>query len=197
MSINSAMYMKSVLGTDAILYDGKAQIAFIGRSNVGKSSVINAVVNKKGMARSSSRPGKTISLDFFLINNTFYFVDLPGYGYAHASFEQRESFRKMILWYIEYSNVPHRFIVLVLDAKVGITDFDGQIIDLLIKQQIEFVIVANKIDKLKAGEQIAALKKIRSESRNSVVIPFHALGVEGKNELMKTILDAASAALTP
>ena len=96
--IKTAEFVKGVVGTDPILKEKIPQIAFVGRSNVGKSSVINALTGKKGLAISSSTPGRTLQLNFFLINEKAYFVDLPGYGYARASLKQAEKMRKMIMW---------------------------------------------------------------------------------------------------
>ena len=147
----SAEFIKGIIGTNDILYDGKFQVAFIGRSNVGKSSLINSLVMKKNLARSSSKPGKTIRLDFFLINNKFYFVDLPGYGYSKVSDKRHDELRKMILWYFLYAGVKERIAVMIIDAKIGLTELDEEMIDILKENKINFVIVANKIDKLKMG----------------------------------------------
>src|SRR5690348_5438618 len=111
----TASYVKSIQGTDKILFDGKPQVTFLGRSNVGKSSLINALVGKE-LARSSSRPGKTVNIDFFLINGSSYFVDLPGYGYAKISKDEHLHFRKMIAWYLFSSGVKHKLVVLIVDS---------------------------------------------------------------------------------
>ncbi len=187
MNITSAEFIKGIKGTDKILYDGKPQIAFVGRSNVGKSSLINSLVGRHNLARSSSNPGKTIRLDFFLINGNVYFVDLPGYGYAKMSQESHEDIRKMMMWYLEYSDVKHRRVVLILDANVGVTEFDRQMIDLLTEHHIEFVIAANKIDKLKRGEKEKQLKTIHENCGSAMVIPYSAKTKEGRASLLKVI----------
>src|SRR3989338_837689 len=105
MKIISAKFVKGINGTDDILYDEKFQVAFLGRSNVGKSTLINSLTMRRNLARSSSTPGKTIRMDFFLINNDLYFVDFPGYGFAERSLEKREKLGKMILWYLRFSEV--------------------------------------------------------------------------------------------
>jgi len=183
----SAEFIKGVIGTNDILYDGKFQVAFIGRSNVGKSSLINSLVMKKNLARSSTKPGKTIRLDFFLINNKFYFVDLPGYGYSKVSAKRHNKLREMILWYFLYSGIRERMAVLIIDAKIGLTELDREMIDILKKNKINFVIVANKIDKLKMGEKEKQLKKIQETCGILKIIPYSSITKEGRKELMKTI----------
>src|SRR3989339_1261391 len=113
MKINAAKYLKGITGTDEILYDGKFQVAFMGRSNVGKSSLINSLVPVRNLARTSRSPGKTIRMDFFLINYKFYFVDFPGYGFAKVPEKIHDKLRKMILWYLLYSQVKNRLIILI------------------------------------------------------------------------------------
>ncbi|HFC36125.1 MAG TPA: ribosome biogenesis GTP-binding protein YsxC, partial [Candidatus Moranbacteria bacterium] len=120
MQIKTAKFVKGIIGTDEILRDGKQQIAFVGRSNVGKSSVINSLVGIKKLAKSSATPGRTQEINFFLINDKVYFVDLPGYGFAKISKKQREKIRKMIIWYLSYAETKPCKVVLIIDAKVGI-----------------------------------------------------------------------------
>lgn len=188
MEILSAEFIKGIKGTDNILYDGKPQVAFVGRSNVGKSSLINSLVGRKNLARSSSQPGKTVRLDFFLINGNTYFVDLPGYGFAKMPKEKHEDIRKMMLWYLEYSGVKNRKVVLIIDAHVGLTKFDRQMLELLKKHAIDFILVANKVDKLKIGEREEQLKNIQDETGVNPIIPYSAKTKEGKGSLLKKIL---------
>jgi len=148
--------------------------------------VINSLVHQK-LARSSKTPGKTKLLDFFLINNSFYFVDLPGYGFAHRSSEDREHFRKLMMWYFEYSEVKKRFVVHIVDSVVGLTEFDHQMIEYLQGLRIPFCIVANKIDKLKTGEQKNNIKIIQEFCKNVTVIPYSATENIGKSDLLKCI----------
>jgi len=181
-----AKYVKSINGTDDILYDTKPQIAFMGRSNVGKSSLINSLLSQK-LARSSSKPGKTVFLDFFLINNSLYFVDLPGYGFAHASKERQEHYRKLIAWYLFSSGVTPKLVVLIVDAKVGVTDYDKESVDLLTQYKISFLVVANKVDKLKMGQRHKKLSEIQKSSSGAQVIPHSIVTGEGRGELAKAI----------
>lgn len=182
-----AVYVKSINGTDDIINDNKPKVTFIGRSNVGKSSLINSLTSTK-LARSSSRPGKTVKLDFFLINRAIFFVDLPGYGYARRSKESLEHYRKLIAWYLFRSGVVHKLIVLIIDAKIGITDYDRESINLLIDHHLPFVVAANKVDKLKANERRAQLAAIQNELGEIPMIVYSSVTGEGKGVLMNLIL---------
>src|SRR3989344_1274375 len=128
MKIESAQFVKSVLGSDSIFEDGIPQVAFIGRSNVGKSSVINSLVNQNDLAKTSSFPGRTQKINLFLINNSLYFVDLPGYGYAKAPDKLRNSLRAMVNWYFFVSDCKQKKVVLIIDANVGPTKDDLDIL---------------------------------------------------------------------
>src|SRR3989338_2063045 len=112
MKITSAKFVKGIIGTDDVLYDGIPQIAFVCRSNVGKSSVINSLVNQADLVKVGKKPGKTTEINFFLINRQFYFVDLPGYGYAKVSPVEKEKIRKRMLWYLTESKVQPACVVL-------------------------------------------------------------------------------------
>ncbi|OGG18290.1 ribosome biogenesis GTP-binding protein YsxC [Candidatus Gottesmanbacteria bacterium RIFCSPHIGHO2_02_FULL_40_24] len=187
MKIISAKFVKGITGTADILYDGKFQVAFIGRSNVGKSTLINSLVNKKHLARTSSHPGQTIRMDFFLINDKFYFVDFPGYGYAKLSGDKREKLRKMILWYLLYSEVKNRLVILILDAKVGITDFDRNTLDTFAEHKINHLIIANKIDNLKINIREKQFDTIKSQCPASALIAYSSKLRTGRPELLESL----------
>ena len=187
MRITSARFVKGITGTNDILYDGRFQIAFIGRSNVGKSTLINSLAGRKHMARTSSSPGQTIRMDFFLINEMFYFVDFPGYGYAKTSADKREKLRKMILWYLMYSKVKNRLIILITDANVGITDFDRDSLDIIREQKLPHIIIANKADKLKMSEREPKLNAIREVSKDSLTIAYSAKENSGRAILLDNL----------
>lgn len=187
MNIKSAVFVKGIAGTDEILSDGIFQVAFLGRSNTGKSTLINSLAMKKHLARSSSSPGKTVRMDFFLINDSFYFVDFPGYGFAKHSGEMREKLAKMILWYLMYSEITNRLVILVIDAKVGLTPFDEDMLTTLYEYQVKHIIVANKVDNLKMGEKDRQLADIRHKYPNSEVIPFSSKQKHQGVELMQRI----------
>jgi len=128
MKIKTAEFIKGIKGTDEYLESEILQIAFYGRSNAGKSSSINALLGRNSLVKSSSTPGKTKELNLFEINETFFIVDLPGYGYAKISQTEREKLRKLIQWYILDCPIINRVNVLVLDGKVGLTELDEEIL---------------------------------------------------------------------
>ena len=188
MRINSAKFVKGIIGSDDILYDGLLQIAFVGRSNVGKSSVINALADKDDLAITGKKPGKTTEINFFLINKLFYFVDLPGYGYARLSPHEKEKIRKRMLWYLMESEVKPIHVVLVIDIKAGLMDFDKDMVELLRDEGHHFIIIANKIDKLNQKETSRQLALIRENSGADAVIPFSAVTKKGVEEVFKMLL---------
>lgn len=183
MKIKSAEFIKGLRGEDDILEDGIPQVAFIGRSNVGKSSVINSLVNRRDLARSSAKPGKTVEINLYKINNEFYLVDLPGYGFAKTSLEERENLRKLIYWYLLYAHVDQKKIVLIIDAKVGPTPLDLEILRRLSEAEKNIVVIANKIDKLKKSEYKKQMAAIQAEIGKYQIIPYSALEKIGIGEL--------------
>ncbi len=173
--INSAEFLKGIIGTDDILYDGVPEYAFVGRSNVGKSSTINSLVNRKDLVKTSNRPGKTTEINFFGINNKkCYFVDLPGYGYAKRSPKEKESIEKLILWYLMYSDAAVSKVVIILDAKAGLTDFDSEMIRVLREKEHPYLIIANKVDKLNQKETSAQMRSIKEAAHEATVVPYSA-----------------------
>lgn len=188
--IHSAVFVKGIVGTDPIIYDERPQIAFVGRSNVGKSSVINKLLSKHGLAKSSSTPGKTSEINFFLVNNEFYVVDLPGYGYAKVGEKEMEKFRKRILWYITESEVKPRFVVIIIDARRSVTELDEDMVDVLLQWNQKPVIIVNKSDKLNQREQNEILKDVKTklEKLGGTTIPtflFSAKTGKGKEKIME------------
>lgn len=188
MNITSATFVKSARGTDEVLEDGRPQIAFIGRSNVGKSSVINTLTGKKDLAKTSSFPGRTQLINIFLINKSIYFVDLPGYGFAKLSKEERENLRKMVDWYLFRSDADHRAVVLIVDAKVGLTETDEAALSNLEAENKKVIVIANKIDKLKKTELDKHIATIRSIVGDHLVIPFSAEKKIGVREVTDALL---------
>jgi len=187
MKILKAEFAKGVIGDDYSLGDNLPQIAFFGRSNTGKSSVINSLVDRKNLVKTSKIPGKTLEANFFRINNSFYLVDFPGYGYAKHSMKDRNKMIKRIFWYVKHSNVRPKAVFLIIDAKVGLTVLDREMIKILEENKHQIVIVANKIDKL--GKMVAEkqLLTIQEEVPRISVLPYSAKTKEGKDELIQKI----------
>ena len=188
MKISKAEFAKGVIGDDYGLEDNLPHIAFFGRSNVGKSSVINSLVDKKDLVKTSKMPGKTREANFFRINDSFYFADFPGYGYAKHSISERNKMIKRIFWYVEHSNVRPKVVFLIIDAKVGLTVLDHEMIKILGENKHQIVIVANKIDKLGKIAAEKQLSFIRKEAPHTLVLPYSAKTKEGKDELIKKIM---------
>ncbi|MFC1645482.1 ribosome biogenesis GTP-binding protein YihA/YsxC [Patescibacteria group bacterium] len=190
-TITTANFVKGICGTDDILQEPFPQIAFIGRSNVGKSSLINSLVGQKSLAKSSSKPGKTKEINFFLVDDKFYFVDLPGYGYAKISKKQREKLRGLIIWYLTYSDVKPKKIVLIVDANVGLKAFDREMIELLQEEGHDFIIIANKVDKIKSSKLHRQTKELMSQVGDDNIEVFFYSSKTGKKkpELLERILN--------
>lgn len=188
-------FIKGVIGDDPVLHE-KEQIAFIGRSNVGKSSTLNTLVGKKtgkkDSAKTSSTPGKTREFNIYDINNTLYFIDLPGFGYAKIPAKEAEKIRKRIIWYFAESGAPIKKVILILDASVGLTDLDRDMLDILAQENIPTIILANKIDKLNQSAKAKNLKAVEVELNERVgdftLIPFSAAKGIGREEVLNEIL---------
>ncbi len=191
--IRSAKFLLSAVGSHNIICDDKPQIAFVGRSNVGKSSLINMLVGQKNLVKSSATPGKTQHINFFDINDTHYFVDLPGYGYAKLGHKDREKLRKLILWYFVSGETSVTHVILIVDAKVGLKDFDREMIAVLEEYDHPYTIVANKCDKLNQKELYASLRNIQSECGEDIsIISASAAKGYGRELIVEDIFGKSS-----
>ncbi len=188
MNITSATFVKGIVGEDEVLDGGKPKIVFIGRSNVGKSSLINALTHQKDLARTSSFPGRTTEINLFLINKKWYLVDLPGYGYAKASRDARERLEHLIQWYLFESPYTQKKVVHIIDASVGMTESDMQMFYSLVEHKKDIVVVANKIDKIKKSAIAAQLQKIQEYVGQYKVIPCSVKKNIGVGLLVNEIL---------
>ena len=187
MNISSAEFVKGIRGSDGILSENIPAVAFIGRSNVGKSSILNALAGKAGMARVGDKPGKTTEINFFLINRTHYFVDLPGYGYSTGERGQREKLRKLIIWYFTAGEAHPQKVVLILESKAGLTKFDEEMIQVLKERGHPYVVVVNKTDKLSQKELQLQIAKIQEKSGGEVIQTSVPTG-KGIDELRDILL---------
>ncbi|PQL95756.1 ribosome biogenesis GTP-binding protein YihA/YsxC [Apibacter adventoris] len=166
MNILSAEFIKSSKYLEECPEANKPEYAFIGRSNVGKSSLINMLANKKGLAKTSSTPGKTQLINHFVINNSWYLTDLPGYGYAKVSKSERASFSKMIEKYVlRRSNLVNLFVL--IDSRHLPMKLDVDFINWLGQNGIPFNLVFTKIDKISQREFLYNFKKYSQELRNT------------------------------
>ena len=187
MKITSAKFIKGILGTNPILDDGIPQIAFIGRSNAGKSSLLNSLTNSKKLAITSDTPGRTRELNIFLINQSHYFVDLPGYGYAKMGMRTQEKLGKLISWYL-FDSQYNPTVVLLIDAMVGPTHDDLDILSQLEQAGRKIIIVANKVDKIKKTHLQNELKKLRTLIPAHTIFPYSSKANIGIAELTKQLL---------
>src|SRR5699024_503989 len=159
------------------------EFAFAGKSNVGKSSLINALMNRKSYARISAQPGKTQTINFYNINEEFYYVDLPGYGYARVSEEIKEKWGKMIERYLHQSK-QLRVVFLLIDIRHDPSANDKQMYDWIVHQGFEPVIIATKLDKIKRSQVQKQLKAIRTSlNTKATIIPFSAETKQGREEI--------------
>lgn len=188
MEIKSAEFKKGIRGTDSILYETVPQVAFVGRSNVGKSSLINCLLKSKDLVKSGKAPGKTRELNFFLVNKAVYFVDLPGYGFAKMNLDKREQLAKMIQWYF-FEKVYRRKAVLVLDMKVGPTPLDLEMFRILQENDQDILVVANKVDVLNQKERNEQIKNIAAKMPGIEIVPISAKTGEGRGAVLQRIFE--------
>ena len=167
------------------------EVAFAGKSNVGKSSLINALMNRKALARTSAQPGKTQTINYYNINHDLYFVDLPGYGYAQVSVEIRAKWGKMVERYLHTSK-QLRLVFLLIDIRHEPSENDCIMYDWIVKNGYEPVIIATKLDKIKRSQIQKNLKIIRQKIQpveGTIIIPFSAQTKQGKEEILQLIED--------
>lgn len=188
MQITKAVFKRGLKGSDDLLLDGTPQVAFIGRSNAGKSSLINSLTNQKNLAIASKTPGRTQEINIFAINNgTHYFLDLPGYGFAKADGRLLEKLGKLIYWYF-FDSGCNQTVVLIIDAEVGPTTADIEMLRALEKAGKDIVIVANKVDKIKSSQYENQLKKLRQELVGHTLYPYSSKTKVGTEPLLERLL---------
>ena len=181
--------MLSAVGEKDLLEDGKPQIAFAGRSNVGKSTLLNRLLGQKALARISSKPGKTRAVNYFLINSRFYFVDLPGFGYARVSKTERREWATLMEGYFRRS-LSQAQVVQLVDGKVGATPLDVQAAEYLRDLGAVPIVVATKIDRISRNRRKASLDRIQQDlgmGEHHRPIAFSAPTGEGSRELWQEI----------
>lgn len=189
MKITSAEFVKSAFNDSHWVTDGRPEVAFLGRSNVGKSSLINSLLARRGLARTSNTPGRTQSINFFLINHEFYFADLPGYGYAKVSKTMRADWGKMAEEYLA-AREELRLCVQLVDARHEPSKLDQQLNDWLIHYEKPHAVVATKSDKLSRNDLQNTLKVIRQTFEASDVIAYSSQTSAGRDALWSRILEA-------
>ena len=189
MIIRSAQ-LETVCGiTSKLPENTRYEVAFAGKSNVGKSSLINCLLNRKNLARTSSSPGKTQTINYYNINNEVYLVDLPGYGFAKASQEQRAAWGNMVERYL-YSSKMLKAVFLLIDIRHDPGANDCRMYDWILKSGYQPVIIATKLDKIKKSQVNKQMKAIRETLRvkpGTIIIPFSSRTKQGREEIWELI----------
>lgn len=194
MNFNNVEFVKSGATIEGLPPASLPEIAFAGKSNVGKSSVINRILNRKNFARVGEAPGKTTHANYFIVDKKCYFVDLPGYGYAKVPMAEKERWGRLMEAYFASGRITLG--ILIVDARHAPTMNDVTMADYFMQTNCPFVVVANKLDKLKKSEIQKNLATIRQDleiPEDCPVIPFSAEKGTGKDELIRVILSAVKA----
>lgn len=189
MNVTNAKIIISAVKKDQFPEDALPEIALAGRSNVGKSSLINTLINRKNLARTSQRPGKTQTINFYLINELLYFADVPGYGFAKVPKSVRASWKKMIEGYLK-NRAPLKAVIQILDLRHPPTSEDKSMYHFLRQYGIPVIIVVTKADKIAKGKWLTYIKVIREALRaegNEKFILFSSKTGQGKEEVWKEI----------
>ena len=180
-------FVKGVVAMDGLPQADRIEVCFAGRSNVGKSSLINALTGRKGLARASNTPGRTQEINFFTCGESLYLVDLPGYGFANAPVKVVEKWQRLLRAYLSGRQTLRRAFVLI-DARHGIKKVDEDILDLLDKSAVTFQAVLTKIDKVKDAERPSVLAQVRAAlSKHPAAYPEIVLTSSDKGEGIDTL----------
>jgi GTP-binding protein len=175
--------------TSSLPKTGRPEVAFAGKSNVGKSSLINSLMNRKSLARTSAQPGKTQTINFYNINDTMYLVDLPGYGYAKVSESEKQKWGKMIERYLHTSE-DLKAVFLLIDIRHDPSANDRQMYDWILHNGYQPIIIATKLDKIKRSQVQKQIKTIRTGLNmqpGTILIPFSAQTKQGREEIWALI----------
>lgn len=195
LKVGKHIFLKSVVNLAELPRDGKPQVALVGRSNVGKSSLINHLAGQKALARVSSSAGRTKTINLYQLEPKYYLVDMPGYGFAHASKEKQIEFGNLIADYLEQTP-SIALVLLVVDAFVGPTDHDQDMLDLLRAAKRPFIMIVNKVDKLSQSELVKLERTLAADyghiphilhsmhvgkDRDRILVAIHAALADTKN----------------
>ena len=188
--IIKSVNLEKVCGVTSKIPDNKLmEIAFAGKSNVGKSSLINGLMNRKSLARTSSKPGKTQTINYYNINDQLYFVDLPGYGYAAANVQVKAQWGKLIEDYL-YQSKMLKAVFLLIDIRHAPSENDRIMYDWIVDRGHKPIIIATKLDKIKRSQinkQIKLICDTLDVEDDTIVIPYSALSKQGRDEIYDLI----------
>lgn len=184
------VHLETVCGvTSTLPVNTEPEIAFAGKSNVGKSSLINALIQRKALARTSSQPGKTQTLNFYHVNQAFYYVDLPGYGYAKVAVSEKEKWGKMIERYLRKSE-QLRAVFLLVDIRHAPSENDRIMYQWILENGFHPIIIATKLDKIKRSQVQRQVRLIRDglqAEADTILIPFSAETKQGREEIWELV----------
>lgn len=189
MKIKDSEFIKSISINDAkIFFESRNELVFVGRSNVGKSSLMNALMQKKDLVKTSSRPGKTRTANVFLVNGKYHFTDLPGYGFAKLGQEHREDLDSLISWYLEEKRHTIRQVVLICDAKIGPQQTDIDMYNYITNDlKLPITVVMSKIDKLSRGDSDRSKNHTEKTFFGARVMGISSTKKDGIDELRKVL----------
>lgn len=189
LNLNRAEFIRSAASPEQFIHSNLLKIAFAGRSNVGKSSVINRLLNRKQFARVGATPGKTVHINYFYIDEKLYFIDLPGYGFAKVSQNEKDRWAQLMEAFFQDRDACD-FGILIVDARHKPTADDRAMADFFRSSGLDYLVVANKLDKLKKSEISQHLQVIQENlelGETTLLIPFSAEKGEGRETLLREI----------
>jgi GTP-binding protein len=186
VKISSTRFIKSAAQPDGFPRDQRPEIAFCGRSNIGKSSLLNTLTSTQGLARISSSPGRTRTINFFLLDDRIYFVDLPGYGYAKVSKTLRESWGPLVEEYLQH-RPQLKLTLMLVDSRMPPTDSDLHMKDWLDHHEIPNAVILTKVDKISRSQLNQALRTSAQKLKTKEILPFSAVTGFGKDQILARI----------
>jgi len=189
LQINNAKYELTAVRPDQYPAGSTEEVAFVGRSNVGKSSIINTLLNRKNLARVGSTPGKTREINFYNIDNKLYFVDLPGYGYASVSKDKKASWYEITETYL-YSRLQLKLLIMLVDIRHTPSDDDKLMYEWILSRDVHSLVVASKVDKIPRSQVNGRLQDIKSTlgiKEGAPLVPFSSETKQGRDEIWSHI----------
>ncbi|ATU05284.1 ribosome biogenesis GTP-binding protein YsxC [Candidatus Gracilibacteria bacterium HOT-871] len=193
MKLADVKFYKSIgLKSDEIYFDDKKEIVFVGRSNMGKSSLLNTIFQKKDLVKTSSKPGKTRLANLFLVENKYYFTDLPGYGFAKLGKELREELDGLISWYLEERKNSIKKVVMLIDSRLGPQDSDFEMYQYILDLELPVLIVLSKSDRLSKSELKKSENYAKQKFFGQEILPISSktkLGISELEKILKNCLN--------
>lgn len=191
MKIQNVEFLKSVsINNSKIFFENRNEVIFVGRSNVGKSSLMNGIFNRKSLVKTSSQPGKTRTANIFVANSKYYFTDLPGYGFAKMWKESREDLDSLISWYVEERKANIKKVVLIVDSKIGPQQSDIDMFKYIQTLELPILIVLSKVDKLNKSDTSKSLAHAQDIFFGQEIIPASVKKSQWIRQIIVTLGEA-------